>query len=1074
MSRIAKTRIAFLLYLGFVVYGSFIPFELREYSFELALERFARIPWLELGAGSRADWIANLVLYIPLAFLGCASLASPSRSPTLLLARLVAVLSLCLGVALAVEFGQVFFEPRTVSLNDLLAEALGTLAGLALWTFGDRRLRELWHAFVSGGRSALAAVIAGYGALYVALALFPFDFVISGAELESKLDSGNQGWLVASSVTSHLRITAGLLSEALAIAPLGVVAGLLIARISLTRTFLVGCVAAVVLELAQLLLVSGLSQGASVLARGAGLTAGAVLGRYLREHGPLPIARLVKRYWLFGAPAYLLALAAASGWLSHPLLGWEAALRGLSEVRLLPFYYHYFTTEPLAMASLLANAAMYAPLGVLAWARHATIPRARRRGAGEPAGWAMLLVLPIEISKAWLGGSHPDFTNLLIGAGAAAFAYSLCGWLANASQLGDTPPASNRPQVRETRATGWQLTRPPAPYAAAALAAASLTLVGLWQFPSAPLIVAGALAAYAWLLRRDPWIWLLVLPALLPVLDLAPYTGRLLLSEFDLLVLVTLAVGYWQTMPSTPPRPAHWAYSTAVWLLSASAVWATLWGLKPALDGWPTTLSASHSALEALMVGKGLFGALLLAPLLRRIPEADLQTCRQRLVAGLAGGLVMLSLTVLWERHRFVGIGDFQSDFRVTGNFSEMYNGGAYIEAFIAIAFPALVIWTLHQTRAWLKLAGIAAAALSSYAMLVTFSRGGYAGLVVALAVVVFGVWRSSRRSGIRKAPVLAGVLAAAVAAAAPVFYGDFAQDRLARVKHDLDIRLEHWSRALSLMDSGLLTAVTGMGFGRYPSSYLWRADVAQPPGTFAVHFDQERSFIRLGAGDAYYLDQIVDIDPRQNYTLRARLRFLGDQDVLAVPVCDKALLYSFACHLVQLRRPPNTPSEQWLDLTTQLSAPALAQTDRWPAPTTKLSLAAPTGGSPVDLDTISLTDSGGREHLANGTFDDGLAHWLPATDRDLAWHIHQTALEVYFAQGLLGIAAVLTLLVASGRALLPGLMRGDGFAVAVAGGLAGFLAVGLLGSTMDAARLSMIFYLLAFSAMRPSPRPRA
>ena len=50
---------------------------------------------------------------------------------------------------------------------------------------------------------------------------------------------------------------------------------------------------------------------------------------------------------------------------------------------------------------------------------------------------------------------------------------------------------------------------------------------------------------------------------------------------------------------------------------------------------------------------------------------------------------------------------------------------GAHIEAFIAFAFPALVAWVLLQ-RSWpLRALGMVAAALVSYAMLVTFSRGG-------------------------------------------------------------------------------------------------------------------------------------------------------------------------------------------------------------------------------------------------------------------------------------------------------------------------------------------------------------
>ena len=102
---------------------------------------------------------------------------------------------------------------------------------------------------------------------------------------------------------------------------------------------------------------------------------------------------------------------------------------------------------------------------------------------------------------------------------------------------------------------------------------------------------------------------------------------------------------------------------------------------------------------------------------------------------------------------------------------------------------------------------------------------------------------------------------------------------------------------------------------------------------------------------------------------------------------------------------------------------------------------------------------------MVNGDFEQGLDRWLSATDRDLAWHIHQSVLEVYFAQGLLGIVAVWLALLAAATTLLPRMRYGEPFAVAIGAGLAGFLTVGLLGSAMDTARTSLLFYLLIFAA---------
>ena len=58
-----------LLYIVGVVYGSLIPFEVRPHTLPEAWDEFLHIRYLNLDVVSRADWIANIVLYIPLGFL---------------------------------------------------------------------------------------------------------------------------------------------------------------------------------------------------------------------------------------------------------------------------------------------------------------------------------------------------------------------------------------------------------------------------------------------------------------------------------------------------------------------------------------------------------------------------------------------------------------------------------------------------------------------------------------------------------------------------------------------------------------------------------------------------------------------------------------------------------------------------------------------------------------------------------------------------------------------------------------------------------------------------------------------
>jgi glycopeptide antibiotics resistance protein len=1060
----------FLAYLAFVGYGSLVPFELRGYTLDQAIRQFAAIGYLELGAASRADWVANIVLYVPLAFLGCAwAVGMRTRNPLRYLAALP-VFAFCIAVAVALEFTQIFFAPRTVSLNDLLAETLGSLAGIALFGLGRRRIAHLHDSFVQGGRQSVVAAAVVFGLLYVTLSLFPYDFVISPQELASRLESGNQGWLIAGGCGGWLRCAAHQVAEAMAIAPLGILVALAAPALSYRRVFMAGAALGLVLEIVQLLLVSGTSQGLSLLWRGAGLTAGAAMGHVLRRQGPAPVARMIRRAIPFAALPYILLLAALGGGFSAPWLPPQDALVRLAEVRVMPFYYHYFTTESAAVASLFAQAGMYAPVGLAVWALRPAGSGGGSSGTLRAASWAALLALPIEFVKLFVPPKHPDPTNLLIVAVGAAFACAVANWMGRALLGGQR-------ERRETAASGSRQASPasgpalpasrdwPAPHPAGmviGLAAGLLALAGVVSYPVGTPWLVAALLGYGALLWHRPSILFFTMPALLPVLDLSPITGRLWLDEFDLTVLVTLAVSYPRAYRIKPrPWPNRW------WPAAAALLWAS-WVAASARGLWPLSSlegglsDSSHSPLEAWRVGKGLLWALLLMPLMRRVPPENAGAAQGRMLDGWAAGLALVTLAVLRERHVFVGLLDFENVFRVTGTFAGMNTGGAYIETFLAFAFPVLAVQVLMARHWALKLAGMIAAALVSYAMLVTFSRGGYAGLVAGLVPVALGTSRMRAGASPRRWLALAGLAAASLAVAVPVLSGGFAKARMERAGEDLSIREAHWKRALGLMDDGPMAALAGMGFGQYPMLYLLRAEGVRPPGTYSVMRDGDNPYLRLGAGEAVFLDQIVAVESGAGYTLSARVRSPDGASSLSVALCDKALLYSFECVWPQL--PPATAGHRWNTVSVRVDAANLGG-GHWPHRPVKLSLHNPGSGGAVDVDDISLKAGDGRELLANGGFGDGTARWLFVTDQDLAWHIHQQEVEMYFAQGGLGLAALAVLAIAAARVLWPALRSGNLRAAAFAGALTAFLTVGLLGSTMDTARLSMLFYLGAFGA---------
>jgi glycopeptide antibiotics resistance protein len=128
----------FLLYVLFVIYGSLVPLRFVNREWTDAMEAFRNIPFLDLGIHSRADWVANFLLFIPLTFLAGLVLNGTDGMFTRVLIAVMLTLS-AWALAVGIEFTQLFFPQRTVSQNDILAEGLGGIAGTALHLLRRRK-----------------------------------------------------------------------------------------------------------------------------------------------------------------------------------------------------------------------------------------------------------------------------------------------------------------------------------------------------------------------------------------------------------------------------------------------------------------------------------------------------------------------------------------------------------------------------------------------------------------------------------------------------------------------------------------------------------------------------------------------------------------------------------------------------------------------------------------------------------------------------------------------------------------------------------------------------------------------
>lgn len=1067
-------RAAFL-YAGALVYLSLIPFDYRPLPLDEAWRIFREVPNLDLGILNRADWVANLLAYLPLGFLVAAALQGrDARARPWGWAAAVAV---CTLPIFAIEFTQVFFRPRTVSQNDLVAEFLGASVGAAAWFPLRHRLDRWVQALGRGGEQARMAVLYAYAVAYLGLSLFPYDFIVSASEFAWKIRSGSYGLVFAPGQCDRfVSCTLRLGVEMMACAPLGWLwatrrrepAGS-IAGVALVLGALLG----LAIEAGQFLIASGVSQGASVATRAAGFLAGALGVRAFRTVDQPTLVRWGRVLaWVLALP-YLLAIAFATGWPGSGPLAVDAVLARLPEFRLMPFYYHYYVPEAHAMLSVLAHLALYAPVGIAAWLWRGQ----SAQGASAGALVAIALAVVAEASKAFLPGKHPDFTNALV-AGASAWLVFQALRLASGRARPSTPAASGG----DPAAPAAEVPTAPGalgavlPSRAAAVLLAAIVLVSLANFPVYRAALAAGLIAYGlWLFHR-PGAWVYAVPALLPVLDLTLLSGRFFWDEFDLLLAVTLAVRLAMHRPAGVAGDRLELPRAALCLVAASSLISAAIGLSPLspLDG--NAFTSYHSHYNALRPLKAVAWAFALLALLSW-DRAEGRDPARGFAAGMAIGGVLAALAVAWERWLFPGLFDFSAHFRAGGTFSAIHTGGGYVESYLVASFPFVLMRVLGSSGALpLRLAWLGAAALICYAVLVTYSRGGVAGLAVA-ALMAMALAVSARRSaGSARAPApplrwaLATVLVLAIVAAVPVVAGAYLGARFSHARADLDTRVAQWTAVLRAMTPGAVAASFGMGLGRAPEATFWARPGEPPPASYRLAREPggRGQFLQLGGGKGLYFDQRVAAAAGERYTLTFEARSAQPGTVLTIALCEKALLESARCQSV------STPvASAWGRYSVGIDSPIPAGPGLRLARPVSLSVHNPTPLTVIDVDRLSVVDARGAELIRNGDFSHETDQWYFTSDDHFAWHAFNAPVHVFLEWGAFGVVAFGLLLFFAARVLILH-ARTEPAAGALAAAIAGVLAVGLFDSVIDAPRHLLLFLLLLFVSFFVVPQRRA
>ena len=437
-------------YLAFAIYGSLVPLHFRAIPWDQAMAQFRAIPYLNLGIASRADWVANILLFIPLAFLWNGLLAprrigrdprsvaraQPPLVPSVAISLLIA--AMCVALSIAIEFTQTFFPPRTVSLNDILAESIGAVIGIMLWWIVGRRFAQ-WLADWNNARNDWPGRLF-YLYLFglIVYNLLPLDLTLSPVELFHKWREGRVMLLpLGFHFINPAQAFYALLSDVAIWVPAGVLSYLHHNRLQhsangVTRQWLMLITAAMLVEGLQLFVYSRVSDVTDIITAGVGAGLGLWGARRVSASGMEDGGKI----YGFPQPALWLAL----GWCGVLMIVFwypfdfrtdgSFVRERLALFNKVPFEAYYYGTEFRAVTEVLHKILFFIPLGAFMALAMQPLRHGALRIALRVLTPAILLGAPmvIELGQVLLPDKYPDTTDWFLETLGALLGYGLIRW----------------------------------------------------------------------------------------------------------------------------------------------------------------------------------------------------------------------------------------------------------------------------------------------------------------------------------------------------------------------------------------------------------------------------------------------------------------------------------------------------------------------------------------------------------------------------------------------------------------------------------------------------------------------
>jgi glycopeptide antibiotics resistance protein len=381
-----------------------------------AFHAFLGTRYVPHGSDQRADWIGNLLMLVPFGFMVAAALW-PVRTMLRVPAALCAIL-ICAATILAIKYLQLFFPPRTVTLNYILAQSLGAVIGCAACA--------LWHHDISHPvirRDLVGAFVLALRLYTGALCLFllmPLDFALNATDLYAQWDRLPETLLVLPGHDRPPAIRAVVIMMAVvAFIPVGMMLtfvrkGIYQVRRGLLSVSGLGLLLTTGLYALSALVISAYPVAPAILYRTAGIVAGAaVISWIVRQDADVLHRRLGGLVPWMVLP-YLVSVLLVNQLLSVHWRTVQEAVAQSYPLGILPLFDYYIVTKAEAAKNIVGHAVLYMPIGALLWLRYGD------GVAGRACILAAALSAAVELARYLRPGLEGDI-NAIVVAGVAAW-----------------------------------------------------------------------------------------------------------------------------------------------------------------------------------------------------------------------------------------------------------------------------------------------------------------------------------------------------------------------------------------------------------------------------------------------------------------------------------------------------------------------------------------------------------------------------------------------------------------------------------------------------------------------------